>query len=91
MLDTEHIEQTAEEVFPLLDRGKHFVLNLAKVEFMSGAALNTFILFDRAVKKHDGKLRFCFLRPEIMEVFVITRLNHMFTICETEEDALSSM
>lgn len=92
ILDTANIQELGDELFSLVetDNRKSLLLNFSRVEFLSSAALNKLILLDRSVKKHGGRLKLCSLRPEIQEVFVITRLNQMFDIYEEEPDALAA-
>ncbi len=91
IIDTANIQELGDELFALVehDERKSLLLNFSHVEFLSSAALNKLILLDRTVKKHGGRLKLCSLRPEIQEVFVITRLNQMFSICEEEAEALA--
>lgn len=91
ILDTANIQELGDELFSLVehDHRKRLLLNFAHVEFLSSSALNKLILLDRAVDKHSGRLALCNLRPEIQEVFVITRLNQVFTIYDEEADALA--
>jgi anti-sigma B factor antagonist len=92
ILDTANIQELGDELFALVetDHRKSLLLNFSRVEFLSSAALNKLILLDRTVNKHGGRLKLCCLRPEIQEVFVITRLNKMFEIHEEESNALAS-
>jgi hypothetical protein len=66
------------------------LLDFGNVEFLSSAALNKLIILDKKVKQFKGRLKLCNLRPEIQEVFVITRLNQLFEIKDTVENALAS-
>ena len=43
---------------------------------------------DKKAKAAKSKLRLCCIKPEIYEVFEITRLNKIFDIKATQEDAL---
>jgi anti-sigma B factor antagonist len=58
------------------------------VEYLSSAALGKLITMEKKVKAAKGKLRLCCIRPEIYEVFAITKLNRLFKICEDQERAL---
>ena len=92
ILDAGNIQQLGEELFGLIedeDR-KSLLLNFSNVEFLSSAALNKLIILDKKVKACSGRLKFSNLRPEIHEVFVITRLTQLFDIAENEADALAS-
>ena len=41
------------------------------------------------MKAHRGKLKLSNIRPEIYEVFAITKLNKLFDIKDDEADALA--
>lgn len=92
ILDTANIQEIGDELFGLLkdpDR-KKFLFTFSAVEFMASGMLDKLILFDRAMKKKGGAFKLCSLRPELEEVFIITRLNRMFDRYEEELDALRS-
>ena len=92
ILDATNIEELGTELFDLIEQEnrKRLLLNFTDVEFLSSAALNKLIILDKKIKTNGGKLRLSNLRPEIHEVFAITRLNQFFDICEDETDALES-
>ncbi len=92
ILDPSNIQELGDELFGLVekDNRKSLLLNFSRVEFLSSAALNKLIILDRKVKSHSGRLKLCDLRPEIQEVFVITRLNQLFDIREDEAEALAA-
>ncbi len=50
------------------------------MEYLSSAALGKLITMEKKVKAAKGKLRLCCIRPEIYEVFAITKLNRLFKI-----------
>ena len=70
------------------DVRKKIILDFSNVEYLSSAALGKLITLDKKVKKAKGKLKLCSIRPDIYEVFAITRLNQLFDIAETQEAAL---
>ena len=92
ILDASNIEELGIELFELIEQEdrKKLLLNFADVEFLSSAALNKLIILDKKIKSGGGKLKLTDLRPEIHEVFVITRLNQLFDIHDEEADALES-
>ena len=65
-------------------------MNFSAVEFLSSAALGKLITLDKKVKARKGELRLSNIRPEIYEVFAITKLNKLFNIKDDEADALAS-
>src|SRR6266478_5170990 len=91
ILDEASIQELGQELFQLVEaekRGK-IVLNFSKVDFLSSAALGKLITLDKKVKAHGGKLKLRNIRPEIYEVFAITKLNKLFDIKDDEADALA--
>jgi anti-anti-sigma factor len=91
IIDAANIQELGDELFSLVEKEqrKNLLLNFANVEFLSSAALNKLIILDKKVKAHTGKMRLCNLKPEIYEVFAITRLNQLFDIKNTEAEALA--
>jgi len=86
------IQELADELLALVDKDKQksILLNFAGVDFLSSAALNKLIVLDKKVKTSGGKLQLCNLRPEIFEIFAITRLTQLFAIKRTEQEALAA-
>jgi anti-anti-sigma factor len=92
ILDEASIQELGSELFALVEqenRGK-IVLNFSKVDFLSSAALGKLITLDKKVKSRSGKLKLSNIRPEIYEVFAITKLNKLFDIKDDEADALKA-
>ena len=92
ILDATNIEELGLELFDLVEQEnrKKLLLNFSDVEFLSSAALNKLIILDKKMKAGGGAMKLSNLRPEIYEVFVITRLNQLFAISAEEKDALES-
>ena len=92
ILDQLIIQDLGNELFALVEEEKKekLLLDFSEVEFLSSAALNKLIVLDRKMKASGGKLKFANLRAETHEVFMITRLNQLFDIQDTDADALAS-
>jgi anti-sigma B factor antagonist len=92
ILEATNIEELGAELFGLIEREhrKNLLLNFSGVEFLSSAALNKLIVLEQKVKRIGGKLKMSNLRPEIYEVFVITRLHEFFDIKDDESEALEA-
>ena len=92
ILDEANIQERGQEMFELVEEHgkKKLLLNFATVEFLSSAALGKLITLDKKVKAHAGKLKLSNIRPEIYEVFKITKLNKLFDIKEDEAEALAA-
>jgi len=87
-----NIQELGQEMFHLVDKDRRskLLLNFSTVEFLSSAALGKLITLDKRVKAHGGSLKLSNIRPEIFEVFAITKLNRLFDIKEDEADALAA-
>jgi anti-sigma B factor antagonist len=92
ILDEANIQELGQELFQLVEEKgkKNLLLNFSSVEFLSSAALGKLITLDRKVKAHAGRLKLSNIRPEIYEVFKITRLNKLFDVKDDEAEALAS-
>ena len=92
ILDEANIQELGKELFQLVEEENRqkLLLNFSSVEFLSSAALGKLITLDKKVKAASGKLKFSNIRPEIFEVFAITKLNKLFDIKEDEADALAA-
>lgn len=92
ILDEAGIQELGLELFSLVeqDNRKSILLNFTNVEFLSSAALGKLITLDRKVKSHKGRLKMSNIRPEILEVFQITKLNKVFDIRADEAEAISA-
>ncbi|HUT92141.1 MAG TPA: STAS domain-containing protein [Thermoguttaceae bacterium] len=86
------IQEMGQELFHLVEgeNRKKLLLNFSSVSFMSSAALGKLITLDKKVKAKGGVLKLCSIRPEIYEVFAITRLDRLFDIRKDESDGLGS-
>jgi anti-sigma B factor antagonist len=87
-----NIQQLGLELFRLVeaDNRDKLLLNFSAVDFLSSAALGKLITLDKKMKAHGGTLKLSNIRPEIYEVFAITKLNRLFDIKDDEADALAA-
>ena len=87
-----NIQELGQEMFHLVevDGCGKLLLNFSSVDFLSSAALGKLITLDKKTKAHGGTLKLSNIRPEIYEVFAITKLNRLFDIRDDEADALAA-
>jgi anti-sigma B factor antagonist len=92
IVDEAQVQELAADLFHLVEHDNHrsLLLNFSGVEFVSSAALGKLITLDRKVKAAKGRLKMSDVRPEIMEVFEITKLNRVFDIRGGEAEALAA-
>jgi anti-sigma B factor antagonist len=92
ILDEAGILELGLELFGLVEveNRKKILLNFTGVEFLSSAALGKLITLDRKVKSYKGKMKMSNIRPEILDVFRITKLDKVFDIRKDEAEAISA-
>ena len=93
ILDEVTISQIAAQLNALAaesDRPK-IVVDFTQVSHMSSSALGMLITLHKRVREKNGQLRFCNIQPTIYEVFVITRLNEIFEIRSSRQEALHGL
>ena len=92
ILDEASIQQIGQELGDLVENSDSpkFLISFENVDHLSSAALGTLITINNKVRQKDGQLRLANIDPQIYEVFTITKLDKLFQIHETTEQALKS-
>ena len=92
ILDEANIQQIGSEIGSLIESGESdkLVISFSNVDHLSSAALGTLITIHNKLKARGGALRLTNIDPQIYEVFAITKLNKLFDIQETLDDAVAS-
>lgn len=70
--------------------GADILLDLSPVEFLSSAALGMLGMIHRKVWAAKGRLKLCGIRPEVLQVFKVTKLDSLFDIHDGRESGLAS-
>ena len=93
ILDEQNIQVIGEQLFSLVDDSgrRKVLLNFSNVEYLSSAALAKLITLNKKVQTSGGKLAMCKIAKEIMEVFLITKLDKLFKIYPDEQAALQAL
>jgi anti-sigma B factor antagonist len=92
ILDEANIADIGGTLTSLIEEVEHpkLVLDFTTVDHLSSAALGMLINANNKVKERNGQLRLTSIKPQIMEVFVITKLNKLFKIFPSRAEALAS-
>jgi len=90
ILDEANIQQIGEEIGGIIDESAFpkLLISFENVDHLSSAALGTLITINNKIRQKDGQLRLANINPQIYEVFVITKLNKLFQIHKTTQEAL---
>ena len=77
-----------EKMISLMDAGKrNLIIDLSEVEVMNSSGLGVLILTWDRLLKENGKMVVMGLCPLMEELFQRMRLNLIFTMAETEDEA----
>ena len=92
ILDEANIAEIGQTLASLIDESDNpkLLLDFASVDHLSSAALGMLINANNRVREKSGQLRLTNIKPQIMEVFVITKLNKLFRILPGRAEALTS-
>src|SRR5207245_8204887 len=77
-------------VSALLPDCREVVLHLGNVAFVDSTGMGTLARLLTSARRCGGDLRLCNVGGEVLKVLQITRLNTLFQILQSEEDAVSS-
>jgi anti-sigma B factor antagonist len=91
ILEELSIQEIGEELMRLVESepGVRLLLNFRNVDHLSSAALGMLITLNRKVQEQKGQLKLSDINRQIYEVFKITKLNRLFEIHDTAEEALA--
>lgn len=92
ILDEANIKQIGEEISQIVDAQVQpkILISFANVDHLSSSALGTLITINNKITSKDGQLRLADIDEQIHQIFVITKLNRLFQIHETSEQAMQS-
>jgi len=92
ILDEANIAEIGSTLGAIIDENENpkLLLDFATVDHLSSAALGMLINVNNRVRQKNGQLRLANIKPQIFEVFVITKLNKLFKILPTRTEALAN-
>jgi anti-anti-sigma factor len=92
ILDTAQINDIHQEMAKVIGeiQERNMLLDFREVKFLSSAALGMLILVNKTCKERKINLKLCNIAPDIVQVFKITGMNKVFSICKTTEDAIAA-
>ncbi len=92
ILDEGNLHQIEQEIRAAIETATspRVLICFKNVEHMSSAALGTLLALKDSIEKKSGELRLSDIDRRIYEMFVITKLNRLFSIHDSVEQAASS-
>ena len=92
VLDARQIDKIGEDLYKLADDEfiKRLVLDMHNVKHLSSGALGMLINLQRKTESSKGQLIMCGMRPEILQIFRLTRLEKLFKFEKNRNEALKA-
>ena len=72
----------------LTKQNKKILINFEGMNYIDSSGLATLVDFFKAIKGYGGQLVFCSLLENVKKLFVITRLDKLFNIVDTKQQAM---
>jgi len=93
MRDTEEFESIHRELNAVADIEDTcaMLINFSGVEFFSSRMIGLLVALHSKLSDRGGKLVLCRLRPEPFRVLMLSKIDTLIPVFDTEEDALNAL
>jgi anti-sigma B factor antagonist len=90
-IDTTNFTEFETEINLLFNSGeKNIIFNCSGLNYISSSGLRVFLITQKKSISLSGKLHICCLLPSIKEIFDISGFSTIFSIYETQEQAIEA-
>ena len=92
VIDQRNINMIGSELTKMAESGgvSKMLINMENVEYLSSAVLGKLISVHKTLRQNKASLKLCGISVPIFEVFEITRLDKVFEIHKSEDEALEA-
>jgi anti-sigma B factor antagonist len=92
-LQLSRFEEETAAVLKLLEslRVKSVVLDFAKTDYYGSTALGFFVKVWTRLRRKGGQMAFCNISENELEILRLTKLDGLWPICETREEAIAAV
>lgn len=88
LIDKNQALDLIKAVDELLEEGKNkFVIDLSELRYMNSSGLNVLIQLLTKTRNKGGESVICHVSKKVNELLIITKLNTLFKVTETKEEA----
>jgi anti-sigma B factor antagonist len=92
LIDRNQSNDLVQEVEELLESSeKKYVLDLSELRYINSSGLNVLIHLLTKARKAGGEAIVANVSKKVNELLIITKLNTVFTVTDTVENALSKL
>jgi anti-sigma B factor antagonist len=87
-LDAANAEEFKRDMAPLLEGHDKLVVDVSRLRFVDSSGLGAFISCLRKLNAKGGDLKLCGMSTQVRGVFELVRMQRVFDILATREDAV---
>jgi len=74
----------------LAEGEQRYVIDMTETDFIDSSGLVALVMLLKRIKAGQGGIKLCCIKPEILKIFELTRLDQVFDICATRAEAMES-
>lgn len=89
-LDASRTEEFKRDIAPVLEGVRFAVFDLSRLSFVDSAGIGALLSCLRRLNALEGDLKLFGLLPQVRGVFELTRMQRIFDIFDTEEEAIGA-
>ncbi len=90
-MEAQSVSQLDDCLSELVGRGeRNYVIDLDAVPFMDSSGLAMLVKLFKRIRIGHGDVKLAGLRPEILKIFQLTRLDRVFDIFDGQSEAIAS-
>ena len=84
-------QELKQKVLDELERGdRQFLVDFSRTGYIDSSGLGVLVSLSKKIREHGGELRLANLNEDLKTLFELTKLDTLFQISETREQALDS-
>ena len=89
-LDAANCQDFKDAVHLILETSNKVIFNMERIQFVDSSGCGTLNSCIRKIKNNGGDIKICNVLDQVGAIFRLIKLNRVFHICDTREDAISS-
>jgi anti-sigma B factor antagonist len=90
-LNAENAKEFLAGLLPLVEQNPLLIIDMQALKFVDSAGLGALLSCLRGMEKRQGQLKLVGLGEKVRALLELVRLNRIFSIHETEAEALASL
>ena len=84
-------QELKQKVLDSLEEGsRKFVIDFSKTGYIDSSGLGVLVSLSKKIREQGGDLRLCGLNEDLQTLFELTKLDTLFAIAKTPEEALGA-